>query len=98
MKAILSTISEQKTYMLGRMVTKVEENVSVISFENGFNDSFQNFVSILYNESKDYKFRLECDKVRRSRSSKAKQSFIDNNKEIYINIMTRELPLIFTVN
>ena len=98
MKAILSTVSEQKTYTLGRIVTKVEEYVSVISFENGFNVDFSNFVGMLYNESKDYKFRLECDKVRRSRSSKVKQSFIDNNKEIYINIMTRELPLIFTTN
>lgn len=98
MKATLSKVSEQKTYMQGRIVTKVEENVSVISFENGFNVDFSNFVGMLYNESKDYKFRSECDKVRRSSSSKVKQNFIDNNKEVYINIMTRELPLIFTVN
>ncbi|TFD92553.1 hypothetical protein E2605_18505 [Dysgonomonas capnocytophagoides] len=98
MKARLSTTSELKNYSLGRMVTKVEETVYMISFENGFIVSFDSFVRELFNESKNYAFRCECDKVRRSKSLKVMQGFIERNKVNYINIMTRELPLIFTFN
>ncbi|MBF0651270.1 hypothetical protein IR083_20845 [Dysgonomonas sp. GY75] len=98
MKATLSTTSEQKNYSLGRIVTKVEETVYMISFENGFNVSFANFVGTLFNEYKNYAFRCECDKVRRSKSLKVMQGFIERNKANYIAVMTRELPLIFTVN
>lgn len=90
MKAVIKIETEQKTYSMSRFSNRVQETVYTVYFNNGFKASFCDFVRTLYNHSKNPNFKNDCDKIRKSKSLKKKQDFLNQNLQSYIELIGKD--------
>lgn len=90
MEAIIKIEMEQKTYSMSRLSNRVQETVYTVYFDNGFKASFCEFVRTLYNHSKNVIFKNDCDKIRKSKSLKKKQDFLNQNLQSYIELIGKD--------
>lgn len=88
----MTTLTQKRiarNYTLGRMVNTIDETVIMVTVKTSQFD-FQTIVRDLFNASKSVDFKKECDAIRKSKSMKKKEIFINANIETWVEMMNKE--------